>query len=262
MRVCATAIICVMLAAGAAAQDIQAPDQAPPAAEPVVTAGAELDVLSNYVWRGFVYSGRDSMGGAVVWPSAWVSAHGFTASIFGNYDRNWDPGWNEYDLTLTYERAVRNLSLAGTYTRYVYYSGDEKAATSEVIGRIGYAVGPGEIFTTHAFDVESYRGAYYMEAGYGIERELDARSTLAVDASIAFWPTFIDKYTAEGSGYAEHITDGRVGPIALNVSYLRQLGTYVAVRPHVTFVRIGDAAARRLLDPPGAVFGVAVVIGK
>lgn len=253
--------IWLMAAAAAAAQD-SAPAPAVAAPNPVVTAGAELDVLSNYVWRGFVYSGRNSTGGPVVWPTAWVSAHGFTASVFGNYDPNWDPGWNEYDLTVTYERSARRWGLGATYTRYVYYNGDDRAATSEVIGRIAYAVGPGELFTTHAFDVESYRGAYYMEAGYGFERELDARSSLSVDASIAFWPSFIDKYTAEGSGYAEHITDGTVGPMALNVSYVRQLRTYVAIRPHVTFVRVGDANARRLLDPPGAVLGVAVVVGK
>lgn len=260
MRLIATFAICVLVSVGAAAQEPAIPPpsaEAAAASEPVVTWGGEVDFLTRYVWRGLPYS-----EGRVVWPTAWVSAHGFTATAFVNYDPNWDPTWNEYDLGLTYERSVAKWTLAGTYTRYVYYEGDEKDATSELIGRIAYAAGPGEIFTTHAFDVEGYRGAYYMEAGYAIEREIDSKSSISADASIAFWSRFIDRYTREGSGYSEHIDDGTVGPLTLNVSYLRRLGTYVSVRPHLSLIRIGDAAGRRVLDPPGAVFGVAMVIGK
>jgi len=35
---------------------------------------------------------------------------------------------------------------------------------------VAYAVGPAEIFTNHAFDVDLFRGSYYLEAGYAIER--------------------------------------------------------------------------------------------
>jgi hypothetical protein len=225
-----------------------------PAAEPVVTWGAEVDFVSQYVWRGFPYS-----EGRVLWPTAWISARGFTASLFFNFDPKWDPAWNEYDLAFTYERSVGRWTLDGTYTRYVYYEGNRRDATSEVIGGVAFAVGPGEIFTTHAFDVELYKGAYYLEAGYSVERDLDDVSSLSVDGSIAFWSRFIDKYT-EGTG--GHITNGVVGPITLNVSYQRLLARYLAIRPHVSFIRIGDAAGRVLLDPPGATVGIAVVVGK
>lgn len=245
------------LAGPAAAQEPVQQPAAPPAeeaAQPVVTWGGEVDVRSRYVWRGFQYS-----EGGVVWPSAWVSAHGFTASLFLNYDPNWDPAWNEYDIAFTYERSAGPWTLEGTYTRYVYYEGDRRDATGEIIAGVAYAAGPGKVFTTHAFDVERYKGAYYADAGYAIERDLDHKSSVSVDGSVAFWSRFIDKYTAGTDG---HITDGVIGPLMLNVSYQRSIAPSLAIRPHLSLIRIGDAAGRRLLDPPGAVFGVAVVVGK
>jgi hypothetical protein len=254
MRRVATIGTWFFLVAGVAAQTPPpaAPFEAAPA-EPVVSWGGEVDVASQYVWRGFEYS-----EGMVVWPTAWVSARGFTASLFFNYDPQWVPKWNEYDLTFTYEREAGRWTLAGGYARYVYYEGDRTDATSEIIGRIAFAAGTGEIFTTHAFDVETYKGGYYLETGYAVEHELNAKSTISADASVAFWSTFIDKYTA---GTATHITDGTIGPMMLNVSYARTLTSGLAIRPHVSFIRIGDAEGRALLHPPGVTVGIAVVVG-
>jgi len=257
-RLIVSACVWVALVTGAAAQERTPPP--PPSAstaaeaEPVVTWGGEVDFSSQYVWRGYRYS-----EGRVVWPTAWISARGFTATLFLNYDPKWDPTWNEYDLTFTYERSVGRWTMDGTYTRYVYYEGDRRDATSELIAGVAFAVGPGEIFTTHAFDVELYKGAYYMEAGYSVERDLDDTSSISVDGSVALWSRFIDKYT---EGTDDHITDGVVGPLMLNVSYQRSIAPYLAIRPHVSFIRIGDTAGRRLLDPPGATVGLAVVVGK
>jgi hypothetical protein len=194
-----------------------------------------------------------------VWPTAWVSTHGFTASLFLNYDPNWDPTWNEYDLTFTYQRSVGRWTMDGTYTRYVYYEGDRRDATSELIGGLAVAIGVGELFTTHAVDVELYKGAYYIEAGYSVERDLDDKSSISVDGSVAFWSRFIDKYT---EGKDIHITDGVVGPLTLNIAYQRSIVPTLALRPHISFIRIGDTAGRRLLDPPGVTIGVAVIVGK
>ena len=211
-------------------------------------------MASQYVWRGFRYS-----EGVVVWPSVWIAARGLTASLFFNYDRDSDPRWNEYDLELTYDRSVGRLTLTGGYARYTYYDADSNGVTSEVIGRTDFSLGPGRAFTTHALDVEKYSGSYYLEAGYAFEREIGAISTISADASIAFWSTFIDRYTREA---ATNIVDGTVGPLMLNVSYLRKVAPGLAVRPSLSFVRIGDATARRLLDPPGATASLAIVVGR
>jgi hypothetical protein len=256
VRLIASVCAWVAVTAGTAAQEpaSQPAVTAEAAAEPVVTWGGEVDFSSRYVWRGFPYS-----EGRVLWPTASVSAGGFTASLFLNYDPNWDPAWNEYDLTFTYARSIGRWTIEGTYTRYVYYEGERRDATTELIGGLAVAVGPGELFTTHAIDIELYKGAYYVEAGYSVERDLDGKSSISVDASVAFWSRFIDKYTAGTDG---HITDGLVGPLMLNVSYQRSIAQHLAIRPHVSFIRIGDAAGRRLLDPPRAMAGVAIVVGR
>lgn len=211
-------------------------------------------MASQYVWRGFRYS-----EGVVVWPSVWIAARGLTASLFFNFDPDSDPRWNEYDLELTYERSAGRLTLIGGYARYTYYDADSNGVTSEVIGRADFSLGPGRVFTTHALDVETYAGSYYLEAGYAVEREIGATSTISADASIAFWPTFIDRYTRDA---ATHIVDGTIGPLMLNLSYLHRVSPTLSVRPSVSFVRICDATARQLLDPPGVTASLAVVVGR
>ncbi len=71
-----------------------------------------VDVLSQYVWRGFAFS-DDSV---VIEPSFTVSYQGFYANIWGNYDTKQDTNneakWNETDFTFGYTQDLPfNLSL-------------------------------------------------------------------------------------------------------------------------------------------------------
>lgn len=152
---------------------------------------------------------------------------------------------------MAYQRSIGRVTLTATYVRYAYFEGDVALSTPELIGRAAFAIGSGEIYTSHAFDVDTYRGSYYLEAGYAIKRELGSRSTLSADASVAFWSRFIERYAG--------VPDSPVGPVTLNVAWTRRLSPHVSVRPHVTVSRIADAEARTLLNPPQATFGVAAV---
>jgi hypothetical protein len=217
--------------------------------EPAVTWGAEVDTSSRYLWHGLPYS-----EGAVVWPSAWVSSKGFTIGLWANVDPNYRPTFNEYDLSVGYERAIGKLTITATFSRYTYreISGDP-GSTSEAILRAAYSIGPGEVFATNAFDVENYAGAYYVDVGYAVERELTPQSLLKVDATVAFWTTFAEKY---------HVpSDGPLGPAVLNVALVQRLTPALGVRPHVTFTRLLDRVARRQVGTPGVTYGAAVVIG-
>jgi hypothetical protein len=225
-----------------------------PDAEPVVTWGGEVEVTSRYVWRGFAYS-----DGAVIWPTLWIGARGFTASLFLNYDAASNPPWNEYDLAVDFERSIGRLTLSAGYTRYVYYEGNLDDGTSEVMAGAEVALGQWAIFSTHAWDIQTYRGSYYLETGVAFEHVLDDESVIAADAGIAWWSKFIDQYTRD---METHITDGRVGPIFLNVSYERRLRGALAIRPRLSLMRIGDSTGRRLLDPPGITAGLALVVGR
>lgn len=265
MRLSTTAVIWLSLAGSAVAQATQppaVPAAAQEPAEPVVRWGAELDTSSRYIWHGLPFS-----TGVVVWPSAWVSTKGVTLTLWTNFDHRYvnttpfnpqrlpGPTFNEYDISLAYEREVGHLTLTGTFSRYVYLEakGVIPQSTSEVIARVAYAAGPGKMFTTHSFDVDKHRGAYYLETGYALERELHTKSTLKVDGSITFWSKFAEKYGIT--------SDGPLGPATLNAALVQQLTPFIAVRPHVTFMRLLDGAARRELGTPGFTYGVALTFG-
>jgi hypothetical protein len=249
MKAIAVVVIWSALAGIVVAQDTPGPPTAipPSTSEPVITWGAEVDVVSKYVWRGFPYS-----QGPVLWPSAWISARGVTVSLFTNLEPGYDPTLNEYDISVTYERTVGRLTWAATYVRYAYGEGKLWLSTTELVGRAAYAVGHGEIFASHAFDVDLYRGSAYLEAGYALTRELDAKSTLTADATVAFWSKFIEKYAGA--------SNSTIGPVSVNVACTRQLTPHFSVRPHFTFSHIPDAGVRKLLSPPAATFGVAAVL--
>lgn len=253
-------LACWLVLGGAASAQTPPPSRTAPTAAaeaPVVTWGAELATASQYIWRGIEYS-----TGAVIWPSGWVSAKGFTFTVWANLDPDYNsdgvsPVFNEHDLSIAYTRTVGKVSLTGTYLHYGYREAPDvdPGSTSEVIARVGYGLGPGEIFTTHAFDVDTYRGSYYLEAGYAFAKELGPRSTLKVDGSLSVWPTFIEKN-------ADNITDSTFGPATLNIALVQRLAPFFAVRPHVTFMRVLDSTARRVLSPPGAIVGIAAVFGR
>lgn len=246
----AAVVLTLSFSAGGAAQTSAARPAEEAAPEPTVTWGVELDTSSRYVWHGLPYS-----EGWVVWPSAWLAAKGFTVGLWTNLDPHYDPTFNEYDVSVTYERPIGRLTVAGTFSRYTYreVAGDP-GSTSEAIVRAGYALGPGEVFSTHSFDVEKYRGAYYVDMGYAVERELTPNSALLVDGSVAFWKKFVEKYDVS--------TGGPLGPATLNIALVQKLTAGVGIRPHVTFVRLLDRTARREVGTPGVTYGVAIVIGR
>jgi hypothetical protein len=244
----AVALLLLASGGGAAAQT-------PPAGEPAgsdatVTWGAEFDLSSRYLWHGLAYS-----DGLVVWPSAWVSAQGFTATLSANLDPNYEPTFNEFDVDLVYERSVGRLTLNGAFSRYTYreLEGDP-GSTSEVTLGAAFTVGPGDVFTTHAIDVEHYRGSYYAEVGYAVSWELTPASQISADASIAFWSKFAEKYGLP--------SDGPLGPATINVAFEQKITPALGVRPHVTFTRLLDAAARHALDTPAVTYGATIVIGR
>lgn len=251
-RLSVTLTLLLGLAARTAAQTAIPPpavpaDQAAPT--PALSWGAELDISSRYLWHGLPYS-----DGTVAWPSAWLSGKGLTVGLWANLDPHYRPKFNEYDVSVGYERAIGKLTISGTFSRYTYreVSGDP-GSTSEAIVRTAYSIGPGEMFATHAFDVEKYVGAYYADVGYAVERELTATSLLELDASVAFWTKFAEKYNVT--------SDGPLGPAILNVAIVQRLTAAVGVRPHVTFTRLLDPAARREVGTPGVTYGAAIVIG-
>ena len=89
-----------------------APSPEQPAAEEKPTASAGVDILSQYIWRGFALS-RDS---AVFQPSVTVGYKGFSFNVWGNLDSGENApaalttrkglNWNQTDFTVGYSREI------------------------------------------------------------------------------------------------------------------------------------------------------------
>jgi hypothetical protein len=89
-----------------------APSPEKPAAEEKPTASAGVDILSQYVWRGFALS-RDS---AVFQPSVTVGYKGFSFNVWGNLDSGENApaalttrkglNWNQTNFTAGYSREI------------------------------------------------------------------------------------------------------------------------------------------------------------
>jgi hypothetical protein len=117
-------------AAPAAAPEVKK-EEAP--AEDKPTASLGVDVLSQYIWRGFALS-RNS---AVIQPSLTVGYKGFAVNVWGNFDTGEDnpflsptfggAKWNETDFTVGYSRDLYNGTAIKAITANVgaiYYALD------------------------------------------------------------------------------------------------------------------------------------------
>jgi len=123
------------LCPGVWAQENSGTAAAPPAEvkEDKPTASLGVDILSQYVWRGFALSRRS----AVLQPSLTVGYKGFSVNIWGNLDTSENAPaaitdrrgakWNETDLTLGYTRDIYSGDILKTLTinlGTIYYAYD------------------------------------------------------------------------------------------------------------------------------------------
>jgi hypothetical protein len=85
-----------------------------------ITAGAGMDVFSEYVWRGQVLD-----DGIVSQPSAYIGVENFTASFWGNYSLDVEDEWTELDYILDYTTCLDvispKLEKASLSVGYIYY---------------------------------------------------------------------------------------------------------------------------------------------
>ncbi len=132
-------LVCLMAWwAPALAQEATAPAAASEAkkeeapAEDKPTASVGVDVLSQYIWRGFALS-RNS---AVLQPSLTLGYKGFAVNVWGNFDT----GQNNPFLTPTFQGAKWNeTDFTAGYSRDLYNGTAIKAVTAN-IGVIYYAL--------------------------------------------------------------------------------------------------------------------------
>src|SRR5262249_7689670 len=131
--------------------------------EATVTWGADVDLVSKYIWRG-----ENLNNDVSIQPNIWVSAYGFTASGWfqlatkSNEDEAGDTHTpEEIDLTLAYEHSFDKITAGAGLIHYAY-PGFDVDSTNEF-----YVTGSYD--TTIAPSVGIYRDvdvkSWYLEFG-------------------------------------------------------------------------------------------------
>jgi hypothetical protein len=137
-------------------------------ADNAVTGGIEVDFNSKYVWHGLIFTDEP-----VIQPSAWISAHNFTFSIWNNQTPGSKDGLgsgDEVDLSVAYERALGQFNTELAFAYYIYPNQEDSPSTGELSVRLSRGVGSFEFSTGHSLDVVEYGGAYFGDVQAMFER--------------------------------------------------------------------------------------------
>jgi hypothetical protein len=232
-------VVCFVAMIFLAPHACQAED--PPDAIPPITFGAELDFNSRYIWRGLALS-----RGAVLQPSAFLSTHGLTMTSWTNFEINPELGkrhLNETDLTVSYSKDWRSISFEPLVQAYFFPRDVETPNTAEFILKIRYPLKSFGVFTRHAFDLASYRGAYFGEAGADWQKEFGKRLKLSASASTGWGGAqFNDGYLG--------LAKSALNVVAVDTAFSWQVSKKFLIRPHANLSSLVDHHLRKLVDKP------------
>ena len=152
-----------------------------------ITYGAEADFNSAYVWRGIVLNSRP-----VMQPSLWISAYGTTLTAWSNLaltNLSGSPRVQTTDLILTHRRDWKKLKIESTLEAYLNPRPRDidDRNTMESSLKLSYTAGRFRVFTIQSFDILTYKGSYFGEAGLGYGLNKPAFNFIAIESSLTHW---------------------------------------------------------------------------
>jgi hypothetical protein len=210
------------------------------------TVGVDVDTVSRYVWRGLAFS-----EGWAAQPSMSVAAYDFKLGWWNNYDlgeKTTPQRWNETDLTLTYARELGHWNVEAGVQSFLYPAPGASPDTAEAVTRLEYAVGPVALWTRHSFDLASYPGSYFGEAGLGWEPALHPALALEVGVLLGWGSSrFNEAYVGRAHG--------ALNQAEVDLALRWQFAPRWCARPHVSFSRLLDGSLRRQVDEPDLIWG-------
>jgi len=147
------------------------------------SAGASVDVMSQYVWRGIAFS-----NGLVMQPSVDFNLGALNVNMWSNIDM--DPmgteetsAYNETDLTIGYALPFEPVNMG---IGYIYYSlGDPALDTHEVYLSVGKELGHVTPYLNIYWDVDEGSGIY-AQLGADYSLELSEKASLSVGAYLSY----------------------------------------------------------------------------
>lgn len=201
---------------------VLAEEAAPVVEEVRPEAELAVDVLSQYVWRGYALSGEN----IVIQPSMTVEYLGFGVNLWGNLDTDTEDtntnSWTETDLTISYDWSMAGMDFG---VGYIYY-GLEGDDSQEFYGGISKDFGFMEAGCTVYRDTDAFPGWYIStEVGSSIPVSDD----LAVDLGFAAGYLIADDTQVDGGDYSDFM-DG-----VFSVSMTFDVAKFVSVTPMVSY---------------------------
>lgn len=191
------------------------------------TAGVDLGMFSQYIWRGLELS-KDSV---VIQPSMTIGYQGFSFNMWGNLDTDNDAyggsKYNETDLTLSY---AKTFGIAKVTGGYAYYALDGLTDSQEVFASFGLStiLNP----TISVYREIAHTPAWYVSVGVSHSQELVNKITLDVAASAGY-------YYSDDTGFAEANNPGEEyralhnGLVSTGLTI--PFGDYFSVKPIIAY---------------------------
>ena len=216
------AVLMVMLLCGAYAW---AEEEGP-------SGGADVALLSQYVWRGYALS--DSS--LVIQPSISAGYKGFGLNLWGNLDTDYyDTGkdFNEIDLTLSYDKS---FGMVGLGLGYIYY-GLEGEDSQELYASLGLDTFLVPTLTVYR-DYDTF-DSWYILLGISHSFGLTEEVSLDLGGSVSY-------YSYDDRDYSE-LHDGLI-----SASIAIPIGKYCSFTPSLTYTfPLSSKAEAELTDADG-----------
>lgn len=197
-------------------------EEAPAVEETRPEAEVSIDLLSQYVWRGYALSGEN----LVIQPSMTVSHKGFAFNLWGNLDTDTEDtdtnSWTETDMTLSYDWSMAGLDFG---VGYIYYAleGDD---SQEFYGGLSKDFGFMSAGCTVYRDTDSFPGWYVAtEVGSAIPINED----LAIDLGFTAGYLIADDTQVDGGDFSDFM-DG-----VFSVSMTFDVAQYINVTPLISY---------------------------
>lgn len=146
------------------------------AAGPAVSGSASVDIMSQYIWRGWQLSDE-----SVSQPSVGITYEGIGANIWSNYDND-TTAITETDYTLNY---TFNIEKFGFDVGYIFYTfPDSDFDTQEIYTSASYDVILSPSLTVY-YDFDEGEGAFIV-AAIGHSFALPKDISVDVGASVSY----------------------------------------------------------------------------
>jgi hypothetical protein len=216
------AVLMVMLLCGSYAW---AEEEAP-------SGGADVALMSQYVWRGYALS--DSS--IVIQPSISAGYKGFGLNLLGNLDTDYyDTGknFNETDLTLSYGKSFDKVGIG---LGYIYY-GLEGEDSQELYASLSLDTFLSPALTVYR-DYDTF-DSWYVLLGISHSFELTEELSLDLGGSVSY-------YDYDDTDYSE-LHDGLI-----SASMSIPIGEYFSLTPSLTYTfPLSSKAEAELMDMDG-----------